>query len=285
MAGNIKIVNEAVNKYGKRTGDFTIIQNSVLKELEGQGKLLNCYMAILRRGRAGSEFNLNFRSLSTALHCSKSTVQKAVDELEKLGLLEIKMEKETDGGANSVKTQDGRTVSNNRRIYIIHSVLKGTPQMLKPGAFIAADFSADEINEAAQETVPEVIEPPPREYTHSKTLTSLEPPQVVQEMPPREYTPPSTPAQKPIYKNADIQALIERRKQHIYNIAATQGVFSKTQKAMLLTWIERFKSEVKRPAADDDITHIANLIGGDNKDLEKLLTGYIADRIPQEKAV
>lgn len=114
MNGNIKKVDDAVNKFGKRR-EFMIIQNNVVAELEKQRMLLNCYMAIWRR--ASSEFDLNVRSLSTVLNCSISTARKALKKLEKMGLLETKLEKEMDGGTNSVKTQDGRTVSNNRRIY------------------------------------------------------------------------------------------------------------------------------------------------------------------------
>ena len=258
MNGNIKKVDDAVNKFGKRR-EFMIIQNNVVAELEKQRMLLNCYMAIWRR--ASSEFDLNVRSLSTVLNCSISTARKALKKLEKMGLLETKLEKETDGGTNSVKTQDGRTVSNNRRIYIIHSALKGElqePQMLKPGASITADFSADEINEAAQENVLEV----------KQEQQQIEPPQH-EDTPP---TPTPTPTQKPIYKNADIQAAIKRREQHIYNIGANEGVFGEPKKAILLKWVKRFGSEVKKPAADDDIKHMANLISGNS---EYLLPGYI----------
>lgn len=268
MNGNIKKVDDAVNKFGKRR-EFMIIQNNVVAELEKQRMLLNCYMAIWRR--ASSEFDLNVRSLSTVLNCSISTARKALKKLEKMGLLETKLEKETDGGANSVKTQDGRTVSNNRRIYIIHSALKGElqePQMLKPGASITADFSADEINEAAQENVLEVkqeqqqIEPPQHEDT--------------------PLTPTPTPTQKPIYKNADIQAAIKRREQHIYNIGANEGVFGEPKKAILLKWVKRFGSEVKKPAADDDIKHMANLISGNS---EYLLPDYIRRKALAEAAI
>lgn len=269
MNGNIKRVDDAVNKFGKRR-EFMIIQNNVVAELEKQGMLLNCYMAIWRR--ASSEFNLNVRSLSTVLNCSISTARKALKKLEKMGLLETKLEKETDGGTNSVKTQEGRTVSNNRRIYIIHSALKGElqkPQMLKPGASITADFSADEINEAAQETVPEVMQEPPQ---------VIEPPQH-EDTPP---TPTPTPAQKPVYKNADIQAAIKRREQHIYNIGANEGVFGEPKKAILLKWVKRFGSEVKKPAADDDIKHMANLISGNS---EYLLPDYIRRKALAEAAI
>lgn len=274
MNGNIKKVDDAVNKFGKRR-EFMIIQNNIADALAGDSYALACYIAIWRR--ANSEFNLTVDNIRGVLKCSKATASKALETLKDKGLLREKFEQDITGVAFR-KRRDGRPIPNKSKVYTIHSSLKSAPQqsqMLTQGTFIATEFTADEINEAAQETVSEV----------TQEQQQIEPPQVVQEMPPHEYTPPPTPTQKPIYKNADIQALIERRKQHIYNIAATQGVFSKTQKAMLLTWIERFKSEVKRPADDDDITHIANLIGGDNKDLEKLLTGYIADRIPQEKAV
>lgn len=268
MNGNIKKVDDAVNKFGKRR-EFMIIQNNVVAELEKQRMLLNCYMAIWRR--ASSEFDLNVRSLSTVLNCSISTARKALKKLEKMGLLETKLEKETDGGTNSVKTQDGRTVSNNRRIYIIHSALKGElqePQMLKPGASITADFSADEINEAAQENVLEV----------KQEQQQIEPPQH-EDTPP---TPTPTPTQKPIYKNADIQAAIKRREQHIYNIGANEGVFGEPKKAILLKWVKRFGSEVKRPAADDDIKHMANLISGDS---EYLLPDYIRRKALAEAAI
>lgn len=266
MNGNIKKVDDAVNKFGKRR-EFMIIQNNVVAELEKQRMLLNCYMAIWRR--ASSEFDLNVRSLSTVLNCSISTARKALKKLEKMGLLETKLEKDTDGGTNSVKTQDGRTVSNNRRIYIIHSALKGElqePQMLKPGASITADFSADEINEAAQENVLEV----------KQEQQQIEPPQ-------HEDTPPTpTPTQKPIYKNADIQAAIKRREQHIYNIGANEGVFGEPKKAILLKWVKRFGSEVKKPAADDDIKHMANLISGNS---EYLLPDYIRRKALAEAAI
>lgn len=268
MNGNIKKVDDAVNKFGKRR-EFMIIQNNVVAELEKQRMLLNCYMAIWRR--ASSEFDLNVRSLSTVLNCSISTARKVLKKLEKMGLLETKLEKETDGGTNSVKTQDGRTVSNNRRIYIIHSALKGElqePQMLKPGASITADFSADEINEAAQETVPEVMQ----------EQQQIEPLQH-EDTPP---TPTPTPAQKPVYKNADIQAAIKRREQHIYNIGANEGVFGEPKKAILLKWVKRFGSEVKKPAADDDIKHMANLISGNS---EYLLPDYIRRKALAEAAI
>lgn len=268
MNGNIKKVDDAVNKFGKRR-EFMIIQNNVVAELEKQRMLLNCYMAIWRR--ASSEFDLNVRSLSTVLNCSISTARKALKKLEKMGLLETKLEKETDGGTNSVKTQDGRTVSNNRRIYIIHSALKGElqePQMLKPSASITADFSADEINEAAQENVLEV----------KQEQQQIEPPQH-EDTPP---TPTPTPTQKPIYKNADIQAAIKRREQHIYNIGANEGVFGEPKKAILLKWVKRFGSEVKKPAADDDIKHMANLISGNS---EYLLPDYIRRKALAEAAI
>ena len=268
MNGNIKKVDDAVNRFGKRR-EFMIIQNNVVAELEKQRMLLNCYMAIWRR--ASSEFDLNVRSLSTVLNCSISTARKALKKLEKMGLLETKLEKETDGGTNSVKTQDGRTVSNNRRIYIIHSALKGElqePQMLKPGASITADFSADEINEAAQENVLEV----------KQEQQQIEPPQH-EDTPP---TPTPTPTQKPIYKNADIQAAIKRREQHIYNIGANEGVFGEPKKAILLKWVKRFGSEVKKPAADDDIKHMANLISGNS---EYLLPDYIRRKALAEAAI
>ena len=268
MNGNIKKVDDAVNKFGKRR-EFMIIQNNVVAELEKQRMLLNCYMAIWRR--ASSEFDLNVRSLSTVLNCSISTARKALKKLEKMGLLETKLEKETDGGTNSVKTQDGRTVSNNRRIYIIHSALKGElqkQQMLKPGASITADFSADEINEAAQENVLEV----------KQEQQQIEPPQH-EDTPP---TPTPTPTQKPIYKNADIQAAIKRREQHIYNIGANEGVFGEPKKAILLKWVKRFGSEVKKPAADDDIKHMANLISGNS---EYLLPYYIRRKALAEAAI
>lgn len=268
MNGNIKKVDDAVNKFGKRR-EFMIIQNNVVAELEKQRMLLNCYMAIWRR--ASSEFDLNVRSLSTVLNCSISTARKALKKLEKMGLLETKLEKETDGGTNSVKTQDGRTVSNNRRIYIIHSALKGElqePQMLKPGASITADFSADEINEAAQENVLEV----------KQEQQQIEPPQH-EDTPP---TPTPTPTQKPIYKNSDIQAAIKRREQHIYNIGANEGVFGEPKKAILLKWVKRFGSEVKKPAADDDIKHMANLISGNS---EYLLPDYIRRKALAEAAI
>ena len=268
MNGNIKKVDDAVNRFGKRR-EFMIIQNNVVAELEKQRMLLNCYMAIWRR--ASSEFDLNVRSLSTVLNCSISTARKALKKLEKMGLLETKLEKETDGGTNSVKTQDGRTVSNNRRIYIIHSALKGElqePQMLKPSASITADFSADEINEAAQENVLEV----------KQEQQQIEPPQH-EDTPP---TPTPTPTQKPIYKNADIQAAIKRREQHIYNIGANEGVFGEPKKAILLKWVKRFGSEVKKPAADDDIKHMANLISGNS---EYLLPDYIRRKALAEAAI
>lgn len=268
MNGNIKKVDDAVNRFGKRR-EFMMIQNNVVAELEKQRMLLNCYMAIWRR--ASSEFDLNVRSLSTVLNCSISTARKALKKLEKMGLLETKLEKETDGGTNSVKTQDGRTVSNNRRIYIIHSALKGElqePQMLKPGASITADFSADEINEAAQENVLEV----------KQEQQQIEPPQH-EDTPP---TPTPTPTQKPIYKNADIQAAIKRREQHIYNIGANEGVFGEPKKAILLKWVKRFGSEVKKPAADDDIKHMANLISGNS---EYLLPDYIRRKALAEAAI
>lgn len=268
MNGNIKRVDDAVNKFGKRR-EFMIIQNNVVAELEKQRMLLNCYMAIWRR--ASSEFDLNVRSLSTVLNCSISTARKALKKLEKMGLLETKLEKETDGGTNSVKTQDGRTVSNNRRIYIIHSALKGElqkPQMLKPGASITAEFSADEINEAAQENVLEV----------KQEQQQIEPPQH-EDTPP---TPTPTPTQKPIYKNADIQAAIKRREQHIYNIGANEGVFGEPKKAILLKWVKRFGSEVKKPAADTDIKYMANLISGNS---EYLLPDYIRRKALAEAAI
>lgn len=272
MNGNIKRVDDAVNKFGKRR-EFIIIQNNIADTLASDSYALACYVAIWRM--AGSEFNLTVDSIKNVLQCSKATANKALQKLKDMGLLEEKLNRDITGLAFT-ETQDGRRVPNNRRVYIIHSMLKigaEPPRMLTPRAFIAADFSADEINEAAQENVLEVMQEPPQ--------VTEPPPQVVQEMSPREYTPP-TPAQKPIYKNADIQALIERRKQHIYNIAATQGVFSKTQKAMPLTWIERFKSEVKRPAADDDIKYMANLISGNS---EYLLPDYIRRKALAEAAV
>ena len=159
-----------------------------------------------------------------------------MQKLKRIGLLEEKLDKDITG-ETFTETQDGRRVPNNRRVYIIHSALKigaEPPQMLTPRAFIAAEFSADEINEAAQETVPEVMQEPPQ---------VTEPPQVVQEMPLTSLMP--TPAQKPIYKNADKQALIEQREQHIYNIGANEGVFGEPKKAILLKWVKRFGSEVK----------------------------------------
>lgn len=256
MNGNIKRVDDAVNKFGKRR-EFMIIQNNIADALESDCYAFTCYAAIWRR--AGSDFNLTVDSISKVIQCSVPTANRALQKLKRIGLLEEKLDKDITG-ETFTETQDGRRVPNNRRVYIIHSALKigaEPPQMLTPRAFIAADFSADEINEAAQETVPEVMQ----------EQQQIEPPQ-------HEDTPPlmPTPAQKPIYKNADIQALIERREQHIYNIAADEGVFTKAGKEKLLKWIKRFKSEVKKPAADTDIKYMANLISGNS---EYLLPDYI----------
>lgn len=260
MNGNIKKVDDAVNRFGKRR-EFMMIQNNIADALESDCYAFTCYAAIWRR--AGSDFNLTVDSISNVLQCSTKTANKALQKLKDMGLLEEKMDRDITGEAFT-ETQDGRRVPNNRRVYIIHSALKigaEPPQMLTPRAFIAADFSADEINEAAQETVPEVMQEPPQ---------VTEPPQVVQEMP--LTSPMPTPAQKPVYKKADMQALIERREQHIYNIAADEGVFTPAGKEKLLKWIKRFKSEVKKPAADTDIKYMANLISGNS---EYLLPGYI----------
>lgn len=256
MNGNIKKVDNVANKFGKRR-EFMIIQNNIADALAGDSYALACYIAIWRR--ANSEFNLTVDSISKVIQCSVPTANRALQKLKRIGLLEEKLDRDITGAAFT-ETQDGRRVPNNRRVYIIHSALKigaEPPQMLTPRAFIAADFSADEINEAAQETVPEVMQKPP---------------QVMQEMPSREDTPPPTPAQKPVYKNADIQAAIKRREQHIYSIGACEGVFAEDRKAMLLKWVKRFKSEVKKPAADTDIKHMANLISGNS---EYLLPDYI----------
>lgn len=250
MNGNIKKVDDAVNKFGKRR-EFMIIQNNIADTLASDSYALACYVAIWRR--AGSDFNLTVDSISKVIQCSVPTANRALQKLKRISLLEEKLDRDITG-ETFTETQDGKRVPNNRRVYIIHSALKigaEPPQMLTPRAFIAAEFSADEINEAAQETVPEVMQ---------------EPPQVVQEM------PPPTPTQKPIYKNADRQALIERREQHIYSIGAVEGVFGEPKKAILLKWVKRFGSEVKRPAADDDIKYMANLISGNS---EYLLPDYI----------
>lgn len=260
MNGNIKKVDDAVNKFGKRR-EFMIIQNNIADELESDCYAFTCYAAIWRR--AGSDFNLTVDSISKVIQCSVPTANRALQKLKRIGLLEEKLDKDITG-ETFTETQDGRRVPNNRRVYIIHSALKigaEPPQMLTPRAFIAAEFSADEINEAAQETVSEVMQEPPQ---------VTEPPQVVQEMPLTSLMP--TPAQKPIYKNADKQALIEQREQHIYNIGANEGVFGEPKKAILLKWVKRFGSEVKKPAADTDIKYMANLISGNS---EYLLPDYI----------
>lgn len=260
MNGNIKKVDDAVNRFGKRR-EFMMIQNNIADALESDCYAFTCYAAIWRR--AGSDFNLTVDSISKVIQCSVPTANRALQKLKRIGLLEEKLDKDITG-ETFTETQDGRRVPNNRRIYIIHSALKGElqePQMLKPGASITAEFSADEINEAAQETVPEVMQEPPQ---------VTEPPQVVQEMPLTSLMP--TPAQKPIYKNADKQALIEQREQHIYNIGANEGVFGEPKKAILLKWVKRFGSEVKKPAADTDIKYMANLISGNS---EYLLPDYI----------
>ena len=262
MNGNVKRVDDAANRFGKRR-EFMIIQNNIADALASDSYAFTCYAAIWRR--AGSDFNLTVDSISNVLQCSTKTANKALRKLKDMGLLEEKLDRDITG-ETFTETQDGRRVPNNRRVYIIHSKLKigaEAPQMLTPRAFIAAEFSADEINEAAQGTVPEVMQEPPQ---------VTEPPQVVQEKPPREDTPPPTPTQKPIYKNADMQAAIKRREQHIYNIATDEGVFTKAGKEKLLKWVKRFGSEVKKPAADTDIKYMANLISGDS---EYLLPGYI----------
>lgn len=260
MNGNIKKVDDAVNRFGKRR-EFMMIQNNIADALESDCYAFTCYAAIWRR--AGSDFNLTVDSISKVIQCSVPTANRALQKLKRIGLLEEKLDKDITG-ETFTETQDGRRVPNNRRVYIIHSALKigaEPPQMLTPRAFIAAEFSADEINEAAQETVPEVMQEPPQ---------VTEPPQVVQEMPLTSLMP--TPAQKPIYKNADKQALIEQREQHIYNIGANEGVFGEPKKAILLKWVKRFDSEVKKPAADTDIKYMANLISGNS---EYLLPDYI----------
>lgn len=268
MNGNIKKVDDAVNRFSKRR-EFMMIQNNIADALESDCYAFTCYAAIWRRG--GSDFNLTVDSISNVLQCSTKTANKALQKLKDMGLLEEKLDRDITGEAFT-ETQDGRRVPNNRRVYIIHSALKigaEPPQMLTPRAFIAADFSADEINEAAQETVPEVMQEPPQ----------------VTEPPQHEDTPPTptpTPAQKPVYKNADIQAAIKRREQHIYNIGANEGVFGEPKKAILLKWVKRFGSEVKKPAADDDIKHMANLISGNS---EYLLPDYIRRKALAEAAV
>lgn len=226
MNGNIKRVDDAVNRFGKRR-EFMMIQNNIADALESDCYAFTCYAAIWRR--AGSDFNLTVDSISKVIQCSVPTANRALQKLKRIGLLEEKLDKDITG-ETFTETQDGRRVPNNRRVYIIHSALK-----------IGAE-------------PPQVTEPP----------------QVVQEMPLTSLMP--TPAQKPIYKNADKQALIEQREQHIYNIGANEGVFGEPKKAILLKWVKRFGSEVKKPAADDDIKYMANLISGNS---EYLLPDYI----------
>ena len=270
MNGNIKKVDDAVNRFGKRR-EFMMIQNNIADALESDCYAFTCYAAIWRR--AGSDFNLTVDSISKVIQCSVPTANRALQKLKRIGLLEEKLDKDITG-VTFTESQYDRRVPNNRRVYIIHSALKigaEPPQMLTPRAFIAAEFSADEINEAAQETVPEVMQEPPQ---------VTEPPQVVQEMPLTSLMP--TPAQKPIYKNADKQALIEQREQHIYNIGANEGVFGEPKKAILLKWVKRFGSEVKKPAADTDIKYMANLISGNS---EYLLPDYIRRKALAEAAI
>ena len=54
------------------------------------------------------------------------------------------------------------------------------------------------------------------------------------------------------------------------------------KKAILLKWVKRFGSEVKKPAADDDIKHMANLISGNS---EYLLPDYIRRKALAEAAI
>ena len=64
MNGNIKIVDDAVNRFGKRR-EFMMIQNNIADALESDCYAFTCYAAIWRR--AGSDFNLTVDSIKNVL--------------------------------------------------------------------------------------------------------------------------------------------------------------------------------------------------------------------------
>lgn len=102
MNGNIKRVDDAVNRFGKRR-EFMIIQNNIADALAGDSYALACYVAIWRM--AGSEFNLTVDSIKNVLQCSKATANKALQKLKDMGLLEEKLDRDITGLAFT-ETQD-----------------------------------------------------------------------------------------------------------------------------------------------------------------------------------
>lgn len=262
MNGNIKKVDDTVNKFGKRR-EFMIIQNNIADTLGNNSYALACYVAIWRR--AGSEFNLTVDSISNVLQCSTKTANKALQKLKDMGLLEEKLDRDLTGMAFT-ETQDGRRVPNNRRVYIIHSALKigaEPPQMLTPGKFISAEFTANEIMESERTTplpITETLEPAKEQQEKVSRIVETQP--VLKALQSREV----------VCRDSKISMAIERRKEKVYRIAAENGLFSNTGKEKLLYWLKRFTKEVGRHAADDEVAYTANMLSGDSG---YNLSGYI----------
>ena len=271
MNGNIvKVDNLKVSK-GIRRG-FIMTQNEILYRLyiqERNAEAYSLYCFIWQRG--GSDFNLTVDNISSITGRSKNAVRKSLKTLQEVGLLEVKQEKDIPGMPKVITTQDGRQVPNTRRKYVIYSALQQQgveAQRLTPGTVVTpVEFTTDEMLES--EETPE-----------QATSVIAEPPKARQETPPPVLKPPQS--REPVLRDSKISAGLERRKEQVYRIAADNGLFSKTGKDKLLYWLQRFAKEVGRPAADDEVAYMANVLSGDSG---YNLSGYIKRRALSELPV
>lgn len=273
MNGNIVKVDNLKDSKGKRRG-FIMTQNEILERLYIKERDANAYaLYCFLWQRGNSDFNLTVDTLSSVTGSSKRVIIKSLKKLEEVGLLAAKAEKELPGMPKVITTQDGRQVPNTRRKYVIYSALPGSgeaAQLLTPGTVITpAEFTADEIqeSESAQEQSGEVIGEMPQE-------SQAKPPQLVQ-------TPPVLkPPQTPVQRDSRTAEAMEQRKEKVCRIADGQGLFGQKGKERLLYWLQKFAKEVGRPADDEEIAFIANLLSGD---CNYNLNGYIKRKALAEK--
>lgn len=261
MNGNIVKVDNLRDKNGRRKG-FIMTQNEILDRLYIQERDANAYaLYCFIWQRAGSDFNLTVDNISSITGRSKSAVIKSLKKLQEVGLLEVKQEKDMQEMPKVITTQDGRQVPNTRRKYVIYSALQqaAEAQLLTPGTVITpAEFTVDEILES--EGTPEQV----------AVEVMTEPPKT----PSIEHTLPQS--REPVLRDSKTAMAKEKRKEKIYRIADANLLFSKNGKERLLYWLEGFVKEVGRPASDDEITDMANLLSGDSS---YNLSGYIQSKV------
>ena len=247
LGSNIVKIDNLSNKSG-----FVKASNEVINKYRQERKFYELALWLSLISLAGTDFELTVKSVRTLMGGQRETARRALKTLQTDGLIKASLEKERND-QKFIVTKDGRKVPNTRRIYEIYTAL---PEVQEQKFTPIDDFTVDEI----------------------KASECSAPPQALAET--AEMLPQSRELTQRNNKGATRLEQLERRKEQVYRIANEKGLFSKTGKENLLFWLQRFKKEVGKTAANDEIADMAEILSGDSK---ADLSGYIKRKALSEQ--